>query len=1111
MMASNRAEPPAPSPPEAAPAAPPPSKPTHGLLPASPFLNGFDWVLAVGVVALGFGLASFAVANSDFWQHLAAGRLLANGQYEFGKDPFSYVGADRYWVNHAWLFDFLTFEAYSEMGGRGLVLIKAGLLAALTALLLGIRTGRRGLWISVLCMALALLSSAPRLLLQPALASMGWLGVTLFLLVRVPTHSRKWLLPVAIGITFWFWSNCDQWFFLGPLTLALYLIGAIIERRTGPPADSSSHPAVSTLALALAAGVVACMLNPHHVRVWRLPAELFPSHLAETLGKDPYLASLFAGLLERGGLDFTGSLGGNPVNAYAVALLLFMSSLGFVINRDHFSWGLLLINVCLLILAVAHYRALPFFAIVAGPTAAINWGAWLDRLRQRPLSSGTLQTFAAGRVGMRLFLFLAGLAALAACYPGWLHPLSQQRRLDWAVEPNHALMTTAKTLGQWRLDGKLPAEARGLILNIDLANYCAWFAPSEKTYFDLRIGFHEPDAETYLNLRRAFLPASGQARPEEAGEFLAEQHITHVVLGASGNNDSLIGFQALLRDGGIAKPRWDLWAINGQFSIFGWRRQDTLTRAAYTALQYNPLRLAFGESVEPLPDSETAQAPVKRDIVEKYLTHAPIWPDAAGESDLLRVYGEFVTEPLRRYERQAALFNPRLAAYGVMAGPLLHPGQPPTHPVFLAVPLLSVRAARHAVLQSPQHPDGYLRLALAYNNPFFDSAFQQQKKVIVAATLERYFARATTDDLLANRLMAYEAAVLLASLHFQVPFDLPPAEIRRLIAQRPIIPRADLGLEALRKARLILHSSSQLQGVEEFRQQMKPLDELIQRWEEELRNQENRWLNNFDRNPSPVKRALDAQQHWLCLKSLEELKKIDLGDQSSLTVDQRIQALLSEADVHLVTGQAELAEMQLDALDRLLQNDPELLNQPEIRDLGSRLQSMRLLTAAVLGKYSVVSKVLDLGLEKQQTIAEHIRIGLLPQAAAQSVARRLTAPFGMPLIEALVESHRPQLGLRFNGVNPFGLMGRPLPFALYDEFVLQAVRARREVEGGLYFQLALWRLEQGDNRIAAKQFRLAVESFPADSASKERSAAAFFGEILTQERRAAERAARPPR
>ena len=90
-------------------------------------------------------------------------------------------------------------------------------------------------------------------------------------------------------------------------------------------------------------------------------------------------------------------------------------------------------------------------------------------------------------------------------------------------------------------------------------------------------------------------------------------------------------------------------------------------------------------------------------------------------------------------------------------------------------------------------------------------------------------------------------------------------------------------------------------------------------------------------------------------------------------------------------------------------------------------------------------------------------------------------------------------------------MGRPLPFALYDEFVLQAVRARREVEGGLYFQLALWRLEQGDNRIAAKQFRLAVETFPADSTSKERAAAGFFGEILAQERRAAERGARPQR
>ena len=37
-------------------------------------------------------------------------------------------------------------------------------------------------------------------------------------------------------------------------------------------------PDIMTLARALGVGVVACMLNPHHVRVWELPFELAGSH-----------------------------------------------------------------------------------------------------------------------------------------------------------------------------------------------------------------------------------------------------------------------------------------------------------------------------------------------------------------------------------------------------------------------------------------------------------------------------------------------------------------------------------------------------------------------------------------------------------------------------------------------------------------------------------------------------------------------------------------------------------------------------------------------------------------------------------------------------------------
>jgi hypothetical protein len=78
---------------------------------ASPCMKANRWArrldiaLAAGVLVFAFLVASFPVRNSDFWQHLATGRLLSEGEYKFGVDPFSWTTEGIYWANHAWLFD----------------------------------------------------------------------------------------------------------------------------------------------------------------------------------------------------------------------------------------------------------------------------------------------------------------------------------------------------------------------------------------------------------------------------------------------------------------------------------------------------------------------------------------------------------------------------------------------------------------------------------------------------------------------------------------------------------------------------------------------------------------------------------------------------------------------------------------------------------------------------------------------------------------------------------------------------------------------------------------------------------------------------------------------
>src|SRR5206468_2548227 len=137
-----------------------------------------DGVLILLVLIFAFLAASFIARNSDFWFHLATGRLLAQGQFSFGVDPFAYTSEHVYWANHAWLFDLTLHWLYVLIGGPGLVILKALLVAALAGVLLSIR--RSGpLWLPALGISLAILAMSLRLLLQPTCISYVLLALTL--------------------------------------------------------------------------------------------------------------------------------------------------------------------------------------------------------------------------------------------------------------------------------------------------------------------------------------------------------------------------------------------------------------------------------------------------------------------------------------------------------------------------------------------------------------------------------------------------------------------------------------------------------------------------------------------------------------------------------------------------------------------------------------------------------------------------------------------------------------------------------------------------------------------------------------------------------------------
>jgi hypothetical protein len=486
-------------------------------------MRRLDRMLVVLVLLLAGLVAFFPVRNSDFWLHLAAGRDWLAGKYSLGQDPYSYTGNGT-WVNHSWLYGVLFYGLYTKLGGAAVVILKTVLMVVLAGLLL--RTRRRGesLWIPGVCTALAIVAMVPRLFLQPTLFSYVLLALTLLLLLRgelrdPPAGERKrrpqapvpwlgepadralWLLPVIFAL----WVNLDAWFVAGLFAVVLYLVGAVLQGVFDRDKAEAPPPgAWRPLLAVLAASIVACLLNPYFVRAFALPGEIGARTVIEKLQKDDLFARLLTSPLEHDYRSVSVTVAG-----IAYFPLVLAGLLSFWLNWGHWRWGRALVWACFLLLSAVLARAIPFFAVVAGPITALNlqeYGA--RRFGTIPIAVGWWKEWSLAGRGLSVLGVLL-LAALA--WPGWLLGFTgDERRVSLdalKVQPPTGMTKLAQRLTEWRRDGTLRDEDHGLNLQPQAASVLAWLCPehTERCFFDYRFENYSPEiAEEYVQLREAF-------------------------------------------------------------------------------------------------------------------------------------------------------------------------------------------------------------------------------------------------------------------------------------------------------------------------------------------------------------------------------------------------------------------------------------------------------------------------------------------------------------------------------------------------------------------------------------------------------------------------------
>ncbi len=939
MIVSSAAE--QPLPPTVAPPADLPPSPVSPPTVWPAWVKSVDLAMLVLVLVTAFLVASNIARNNDQWLHYASGRALLNGEYSLGSDPFSFATAGRMWVNHSWLSSVLAYLLYNaDPSGFILVVLKAVLFAATFGIVFLIRRPGLTVWPWVLAMAVAVVAAAPHAGLRPILLSAFFLALMLFVLLGRDWKTGSRFNLIALGVLSWVWASSDNWFFLGPLAVALTLVGEAVQRLVRK--DDPDAPAVRSLAIALGVCVVAASLTPHHVRVWELPAEL-GFHLPANPQADFTLNDVTLSPLDRKSY-ISREERGDSLSGYAFAALLVGGGLALAIagNFGRLRVAHVLLWVAFAALALVQYRLILLFSVVAVPLLGLALSGLIERVRLGPAHGPRSNLLLLlSRVG-RIVAFPAALILVVAAYPGKLHPKpwhpSLAARVAWGVEPDAGLKRTAEMLNDWRTSEKLPDDYHGLIVNFDLANYVAWFAPREKVFANGRFAFHRPEMDAMIQARRIFLRRSmNKPEPLEAvevknfREMCGRNDITYLVYTGLDFVFSPVSTESLYQLSTF-QVNYPLWHADGRAIVLGDPDSKAYRPDVFRGLAFDPVRLAFRRDLVtpvPAPPDGVRRVPAVEDtFLDAYLRDpvrvpplaaidAHIWADIGRN----HAQADFMTRAQIWTNTAGAVGNPFLASRLAMPG--LRASHRPTD-VTLAYQLLAYRAVWRAIAENPDYAGPYSTLAMmsAPGQPAIPGLPPSLRPALHTAALRQYLERLPPPDTMttSEAAQAFGAAYELHQVYQPATPD----------PQRPPLPEP--AAEALRMARVYLNrAAAGGQDTKEIDDNKKALEAQLQSMYKLMEPANDLFVTRF-KSQDTVAQVRGAASVGLLIQALEKfheaLEAKNLGPQPE-------QLMLLAVGINIALGKLDDADLYLRAADDLLEEvrakgnalPPQLTNQ----------------------------------------------------------------------------------------------------------------------------------------------------------------------------------------
>lgn len=825
---------------------------------------------------LAFCSTLFPATNSDLFRHLALGRQLVGGSYDFKTDPVVYTNPGIA-VEHTWLYSGIFYLIYSIPGfGPAFLVILKALGAVCTVLLLWksfpLSVGR--MTVPIIAMGLVATGLANRWLLQPFALSVFLLALTLYLLNRLESgeETRKGLNKGAlVGLLalFALWVNLDVWFFFGPLAFTVFALGRIF--------DGNSQVSRGTWLLLMALSWGVCLINPWGYLALGLPInlrvfdpansgwkEIYPQYFSQALGVH-YLQP-------RVGLNPTG-LAFIPLAV--LGILLALSA------RAPRTLALVLVFAVFLLLSLASSRTIPFFCVVGG-WAILGMASGLSRSTSPTPFPGKKANSTSGDHLVFPKVAICFLLALGVGFaiPGWIHPTGgEPRAFGLGIKPDTSLESLALWVNDKKKNGEWDDKKNIFHLSLDLSNYLAWYAPGTKGFLDNRLTPSAKAANDFYQLRKALRqfrednPNGGFDLSDIQSTFKSWNIGYLVFQEGEGRETEGLSYLNFMRVNGTNA---EILRLDGTTVTISWKEKGEISKPG----PENPDWLAFGKGSDKLEDPEPFREPIITFWNALFPeTVRPLPKDFEAYLRLLQFYANEAQNmvPRKWLNGQIALMAISAASPQAMANPGTWTGTLCTdmgrqsnrigmfmqaygtrfweeaNPAYLYI---AVRAARRALLEQPNDPSALLRLGQAYDQ-------------LNNQTLERHHFQVGTPMSLIRRYQTFNALGKVTRLSAQ-PMQLREAHelLMRLYGQDFV-------------DRTLFHTREYLENIKNHGLNLSSQQtlEILTRFQKNLETLENEVKERSTRFESAATRAENIAPAYSSLEKLRiALKELGLLD-----------------------------------------------------------------------------------------------------------------------------------------------------------------------------------------------------------------------------------------